>query len=267
MLLPRVLTALVGIPALLYFMHLGGLAYWALITVIAGLALHEYAAVLWLGGRGVQRWLSVLGGAALAGAVGLDGTRMPGLPALVLTALTAAAVLREVFRKEHSLDRAALTVFGALFVGWGLGHLPLVRGLEKGELWTYLIFAAVWTCDSAAYFVGRGLGKHKLAEVISPKKTWEGAAGGLAGAFAAVFIARGLFLREVLSLPLAVGTALLVGTLGQVSDLAQSLVKRAAGAKDSSSLLPGHGGLFDRMDSFLLLAPAYYYLLVFFGSR
>ena len=269
MLLPRVLTALVGIPALLYFMHLGGLSYWALVTAIAALALHEYATVLWLGGRGVQYWLTVLGGAALAASVGLDGAQgsSRGLPAVVLTGLTAVAVLRELFRKEHSLDRAALTLFGALFVGWGLGHLPLVRGLEAGEAWTMLLFVAVWTCDSAAYFAGRSLGRHKLAEVISPKKTWEGAVGGLAGAFAAVCAARGLFLQDELGVGLAAAAALLVGTLGQVSDLCQSLVKRAAGVKDSASLLPGHGGIFDRMDSFLLLAPAYYYLLKFFGCR
>lgn len=269
MLLPRILTALVGIPSLLYFMHLGGLSYCMLITVIAALALHEYAMVLWLGGRGVQYWLTVLGGAALAAAVGLDGGRgsQQGLPAVVLTCLIAISVLRELFRKEHSLDRASLTLFGALFVGWGLGHLPLVRGLEKGEAWTMLIFVTVWICDSTAYFTGRGFGRHKLAEVISPKKTWEGAVGGLVGAFVAVFAARGLFLHEELSIPLAVSVALLVGTLGQVSDLCQSLVKRAAGVKDSASLLPGHGGVFDRMDSFLLLAPGYYYLLVFFGCR
>lgn len=264
MLLPRILTALVGIPALLYFMHLGGLAYWLLITSIAALALHEYATVLWLGGRGVQRGLVVLGGAFVAGAVGLDGAPWPskGLPALAVTLVTAAAVLRELFRTEHSLDRAALTVFGALFVGWPLGHLPLIRGLEDGAAWTYLLFVTVWVCDSAAYFTGMGLGRHKMAEVVSPKKTWEGAVGGLFGALAAVFAARAFFFSEVLSLPMAAAVGLLVGTVGQASDLCQSLVKRASGVKDSASLLPGHGGLFDRMDSFLLLAPLYYYLLL-----
>lgn len=264
MLIPRILTALVGIPALLYFMHLGGLSYWLLVTSIAGLALYEYATVLWLGGRGVQRWLTVFGGAFVAAAVGLDGAPWPvkGLPALALTAVTALAVLRELLRKEHSLDRAALTVFGVMFVGWGLGHLPLVRGLERGEAYTYLLFVTVWVCDSAAYFAGRSLGKHKLAEVISPKKTWEGAVGGLLGAFAAVFAARSWFLSDLLSVPTAFAVALLVGTVGQASDLCQSLVKRASGVKDSASLLPGHGGVFDRMDSLLLLTPLYYYLLL-----
>lgn len=264
MLIPRVLTALVGIPALLYFMHLGGLSYWMLVTAIAALALYEYATVLWLGGRGVQRWLTVLGGTFVAAAVGLDGAPWPvkGLPALALTLVTAAAVMRELLRKEHSLDRAALTVFGVMFVGWGLGHLPLIRALERGESWTYLLFVAVWVCDSAAYFAGRGLGRHKLAEVVSPKKTLEGAVGGLLGAFAAVFAMRSLFFSDIVSAQAAVAVALLVGVVGQASDLCQSLVKRASGVKDSASLLPGHGGVFDRMDSLLLLAPLYYYLLL-----
>lgn len=256
---------MVGIPALLYFMHLGGLAYWLLVTSIAALALHEYATVLWLGGRGVQRGIVVLGGTFVAAAVGLDGAIWPskGLPALAVTLVTAVAVLRELFRTEHSLDRAALTVFGALFVGWPLGHLPLIRGLEDGAAWTYLLFVTVWVCDSAAYFTGKGLpGKYKMAEVVSPKKTWEGAAGGLIGALVAVFAARKLFFSEVLSVPMAAAVGLLVGTVGQASDLCQSLVKRASGVKDSASLLPGHGGMFDRMDSFLLLAPLYYYLLL-----
>ena len=124
-----------------------------------------------------------------------------------------------------------------------------------------LLFVAVWVTDSAAYFTGMAIGKNKLAQVLSPKKTWEGAIGGFLGAFATVFVARALFFHGQLSLPLALGLGVLVGVVGQASDLCQSLVKRASGVKDSASLLPGHGGLFDRMDSFLLLAPVYYYLL------
>jgi len=264
-LLPRVLTAIVGIPFFLYIIHLGGLPFASLIVGLAMLALHEYGTVLWLGGRGVQRGIVVIGGGAIAAAVSFGGS-LPAVDALVpmtLSAVVFAAVLREVLRKEHSLDRAALTVFGALFIGWTLGHLALLRDLRPdGRAWTFLLFASVWTCDSFAYFVGRSIGKRKLAPVISPGKSWEGFFGGIIGAFIVVFIARKAFLSSILSVPLAVTIALLVGTVGQISDLSQSLVKRAAGAKDSASLLPGHGGIFDRMDAFLLLAPTVYYLLL-----
>lgn len=265
MLLPRVLTAIVGIPFFLYLIHLGGLPFAGLIVGLTMLALHEYATVLWLGGRGVQRVLVVLGGGAVAAAIALGGTlpRADALVPMTITAVVFAAMLRELLRKEHSLDRAALTVFGAMFVGWTLGHLALLREIRPdGRAWTYLLFAAVWTCDSFAYFTGMSIGKRRLAPVISPKKSWEGLFGGVVGAFAAVFVARRFFLGSELTAPLAVGLSLLIGVGGQLSDLSQSLIKRAAGVKDSASLLPGHGGIFDRMDAFLLLAPAVYYLLL-----
>jgi len=265
-LLPRVLTALVGIPFLLFVIYLGGVPFGALIVGMTMLALHEYATVLWLGGRGVQRVLVVLGGGAVAAAAALGGTlpRADALVPMTITAVVFAAMLRELLRKEHSLDRAALTVFGAMFVGWTLGHLALLRELRPdGRAWTFLLFAAVWTSDSAAYFTGMAIGKRRLAPVISPKKSWEGLVGGVLGAFAAVFIARKTFMGAQLPVPLAVGLSLLIGIGGQASDLSQSLIKRAAGVKDSASLLPGHGGIFDRMDAFLLLAPAVYYLLLF----
>jgi len=262
-LLPRILTAAVGIPLLLYVIELGGVPFAALVVGLAVLALHEYAMVLWMGGRGVQRLWTVLGGGLMAASVAAAGQSFPGrgLLGMSLAVVVTAAVLSEVFRKEHSLDRASLTVFGAVFIGWTLGHLVLIRELvPHGKSLTYLLFASVWTTDSAAYFTGRAVGRHKLAEVISPKKTWEGAVGGLAGALAAVFIAQRFFLQDALN-PLTAGAlGLLIGVVGQISDLAQSLVKRAAGTKDSAALLPGHGGIFDRMDSFLFLAPLYYYL-------
>lgn len=271
MLLPRVLTALAGIPAFLYLIRLGGPPYLVLVCSSAVLALYEYALVLWSGGRGIQRFWTVVGGFLVCAAVALDGAGKAsaagiGLVHLTLSLVLAVALLSELLRREHSLDRAALTVFGVLFIGWTLGHLVLIRDLvPNGESFTYLLFLAVWTADTAAYFSGKALGKRRLAEVISPKKTWEGAAGGLLGALAVFWLARKFFLPELYSAKAALGLGLLVGILGQSSDIAQSLVKRASGAKDSSHLLPGHGGVFDRMDSFLLLAPVYYYVLLACG--
>ncbi len=271
MLLPRILTAIVGIPFFLYMIHLGAVPYMVFVIGLAVLALHEYAMILWLGGRGVQRFLTVAGGGLLALSVALEGAGSRaaggiGMVHIVVTGVVVTVILREILRKEHSLDRAAVTVFGTLFIGWTLGHLVLIRDrVPHGEYFTFLLFVAVWASDTCAYVAGRAFGKRKLAKIISPKKTWEGALGGLLGALATVWFARKLFLAEVYSPGAAVGLGLLIGTLGQVSDLGQSLIKRAAGAKDSSSLLPGHGGVFDRMDSFLLLAPVFYYVLLVFG--
>lgn len=268
MLLPRVLTAAVGIPLVLYFIFVGGVPFVAFVLALTVLALHEYATLLWLGGRGVQRALTVAGGGAVALALALAGpggfgTLGGALMHLTLTGVVLAALLTELFRKEHSLDRAAVSVFGTLFIGWTLAHLALIRDLgPNGRAWTFLLFAAVWATDTAAYFAGRALGRRKLAAVVSPKKTWEGAAGGALAAVLAVWLARGFFPEGALPPVLALVLGLLIGVVGQLSDLCQSLVKRAAGAKDSGTLLPGHGGVFDRMDSFLLLAPLYYYVLL-----
>ncbi|HBL15365.1 MAG TPA: phosphatidate cytidylyltransferase [Elusimicrobia bacterium] len=264
MLLPRVLTAAVGIPVFLYLIELGGIPFIALSVGLAVLALHEYATVLHMGGRGVQRVLTVLAGALACLSVALSGRAFPGegLTGLALTAIVASVVLRELLRKEHSLDRAALTLFGTFFIGWTLGHLVLIRDSSAdGKLLTFMLFSAVWGCDILAYTVGLTVGRRRLAEVISPKKSWEGTVGGLLGAVAVVWIFRTLWMPE-LALWKTWTLALLIGVVGQLSDLSQSLVKRASGVKDSGGILPGHGGVFDRMDSFFLLAPLYHYFLL-----
>lgn len=255
-LLPRVLTAVVGIPLLLGVIHLGGLAFAAFVTGIAALSLYEYTLILSIGRRPTQGWLAVASGAALAACEAFDGPT-----GLALAASVAAALFYEMSRRERSLERLALSLFGAVMFGWMPAHLAQVRDLRPyGERMTFLLFVTVWAMDSAAYFVGRAVGKRKLAPEISPKKTWEGAIAGFIAAFGVVFAFRA-GLPEALPLPRALAVAFLIGTTGQLSDLAESLVKRAVGVKDSGALLPGHGGVMDRFDSFILAAPAVYYCL------
>ncbi len=257
MLLPRVLTALVGIPLMLWLVHAGGLAYGLFVTGIATLCCYEYALMLRLGGRPVQLVPTIVIGAALAACAALGG---PLAPALAGGA--ALSVLVEMAAKTHSLDRVALTLFGAVFAGWMPAHLALIRDLRPhGEAFAFLTFAAVWTMDSAAYFAGRGLGRNALAPVLSPKKTWEGAAAGFAAAVIVALIFQKTSLRDALSPLQAALIGALIGVAGQMSDVAESMIKRDAGAKDSGALLPGHGGVFDRFDSYILCAPAVYWAL------
>ena len=257
MLLPRVLTALVGIPLMLYLVNAGGMAYGLFVTGICALCCYEYALMLRLGGRPVQFVLTVALGAALAACAALGGP----LP-LVLAGGAALVVLLEMFSKEHSLDRVALTLFGALFAGWMPAHLALIRDLRPhGEAFAFLTFSAVWAMDTAAYAAGRGFGRHALAPTLSPKKTWEGAAAGFAAAIAVCLAFQKFKLYESVSPLQAVVIGVIIGSMGQLSDLAESMVKRDVGAKDSGALLPGHGGVFDRFDSYILCAPAVYYAL------
>ena len=257
MLLPRVLTAVVGIPLMLYLVHAGGVAFSLFVTGIAALCCYEYAMMLRLGGRPVQFLTTVVLGGAFAACAALT------VPlGLTLTAGVAVIALVEMFSPAHSLDRAALTLFGALFAGWMPAHLALIRDLRPhGEAFLFMTFVSVWCMDTAAYAVGKTLGRHPLASVLSPKKTWEGAAGGFAASLGVCSLFSHFVLKDALPLSWALAAGAVIGTAGQLSDLAESMVKRDAGIKDSGALLPGHGGVFDRFDSFILCAPAIYYFL------
>lgn len=242
---------------MLYLVHAGGLAYGLFVTAISALCCYEYALMLRLGGRPVQFVPTVALGAATAACAALGGPLAPTLAAGV-----ALVVLVEMAAKEHSLDRVALTLFGVLFAGWMPAHLAMIRDLRPhGEAFAFLTFAAVWSMDTAAYAAGRGFGRNKLAPVLSPKKTWEGAAAGFAAAIAVCLAFQKFKLYESVTPLQAVVIGAVIGTMGQLSDLAESMVKRDAGVKDSGALLPGHGGVFDRFDSYILCAPAVYYAL------
>ena len=160
---------------------------------------------------------------------------------------------------------------GILYIGWLLSYMVALR-LEPGttaspDAGRNFVFLALFTTfgsDTAAYFIGRALGKHKLAPQISPGKTWEGA---IAGLFGAVIISLLFTLNTPLQLPLSYGQAILLGVLisifGQLGDLAESLLKRNSGVKDSGSLMPGHGGLLDRMDSVVFAGVVVYLYYIF----
>jgi phosphatidate cytidylyltransferase len=154
-------------------------------------------------------------------------------------------------------------LFGPEFPSWQFA-IPVVPDLTKAQIidrWGgYLvmsILASIWVCDSAAYFFGRFFGRHKLLERVSPGKTWEGAIAGFIASVGAILAARYFFLPFI-AFRDAIVIGLIVGVFGQLGDLAESLLKRDAGAKDSSHIIPGHGGAFDRFDSLLFVAPLVY---------
>jgi len=174
---------------------------------------------------------------------------------------TLFSALFFLFRVEDikkSATEFALVVSGLLYVPLLLGHLVLARSLPYGIQWIFLLMVVVMSGDTGAYYVGSSLGRHKLYPLVSPNKSIEGAAGGLAGSLLGAFIARWTFFPE---LPVAdcLLTALIIGPLGQVGDLFESLLKRSFGVKDSGTIIPGHGGMLDRLDSILFAAPAVYY--------
>jgi phosphatidate cytidylyltransferase len=169
---------------------------------------------------------------------------------------------------EAMLDAVWTTLLPILFVGLTLGHTIALRALpgELGSDLLLLLLVCVTLSDTAAYYVGSSIGRHRMAPAISPKKSWEGLAGGVAGGVLGAFVGVLWFFQK-----LTPGHALAIGVLvslcGAIGDLAESMVKRAAGRKDSSALLPGHGGMLDRLDGLLVAAPVlYYYWRVFLSG-
>jgi phosphatidate cytidylyltransferase len=153
-------------------------------------------------------------------------------------------------------------VAGILYIGWLLSNFVILRNLEDGRGWVFLAILSTFASDSSAYFAGRALGKHKMAPYISPKKTWEGAAAGIAGAIIACTILVYLFHLPV-NYWQAIILGILVSVMGQLGDLVKSLFKRNVEVKDSGNVLPGHGGFLDRMDSLAFAGVTVYYFVAF----
>ena len=168
-------------------------------------------------------------------------------------------------QKQGAFTDWSWTFAEILYVGWLLGYLVALRGLDNGRSWVFLAIFVTFGSDSAAYFIGSSFGKHKLAPTISPKKTWEGAVGGLAGAAAVSLLF--LFIKPVqltsyLNWWQLVIIALSISAVGLMGDLVESLFKRNTGVKDSGTIFPGHGGMLDRMDSIVFAVVLVYYIVV-----
>jgi len=207
----------------------------------------------------------------------LIGPRAPIPPAILFTVpligvlggvLLGAVVSRRT--PQEMVETSVATLFPVLFVGVPLGFLTGLRALsdeEMGRDLVVLLLVVVWVGDSAAYYIGSLAGRHPLAPTLSPRKSIEGAVAGIAGGVGGAILGHFWWFHR-LPIPHAVAIGLLLGVTGIAGDLAESALKRAAGSKDSSSLLPGHGGFLDRIDSLLFAGPAlyYYYVALLLGS-
>ena len=211
--------------------------------------------------------LALLGAATLAAEEGHAAGYDPGgfFAACVVGSFLAAAVLETAGGQcKGAGSSAALSVFAGVYTAFPPAYMILLRGRPggKGLYYFLLLTAAVWANDTAAYFAGSAWGRRKLAPAISPGKTWEGAAAGLAGAGLAGLGMAAAFGREPWS---ALMLGVFLGLCGQLGDLFESMLKRDFGVKDSGSFLPGHGGVLDRFDSLFFAAPLLYYLLLVLG--
>lgn len=178
---------------------------------------------------------------------------------IVLSSIYFLATFTTLEKLPFFPSSIAITFFGAVYVGFTLDFFYPLRA-EWGPFYLYFLFAVIFLGDTGAYFVGKLMGRHKMTPIASPNKTWEGSFGGILFACAGALAAQQLLLRD---LPIwkAILCGILVHAVAQVSDPLESLFKRAVGVKDSSNILPGHGGFLDRIDSLILATPVFFYLL------
>jgi len=254
----RIYTILVLAP-LVYAVirYLPPLAFSGVVALAGGLALFEFYRMCFGGRR--HSWLIGIGLTGFAALI--LGTHRPDIlvPTLLATLIGIISVpLLSRAPLEQSLRDGAMTLFGVLYLGLTLGTLSMTRLLPQGEWLIFFLLLVTWASDTGAYYVGTLYGRHRLAPMISPKKTVEGLVGGLIGAIIVAYAARWWFLPELSSLDCLILATLLTIT-GLWGDLTESAMKRSVGMKDSGGILPGHGGMLDRLDSLLFTAPVFYY--------
>ncbi len=257
----RVATAVVLFPIAVWFpMMRDGRPFALLAAAAAAVAASELILMFATVGLAEAFGIAVAGAIPLMAAVGAKGELLPDWSGLALAGATVVLLTMFLFRRSplEEIPRAmSVVVLSWLYCGLLIGAVVAVRHLF-GWQWVIMAYVVTWANDTFAYFTGHAIGRHKMYERISPKKTWEGFAGGIAGSVLGALAVRWLLLRGGLTPGSAVVVGLGAAVLGPLGDLAESMVKRAAGVKDSGRIIPGHGGLLDRIDALLFVAPWIY---------
>lgn len=257
----RVASAVIAVPAFVWVVVWAPAWLFTAVVVAASAAASlELTRMLEHAGRPVYKWLGVIGAAAVTA-----GFAAPSATAAVLGLAIGLILSAPVWSgAPPATEPAANTLLSVLYIGWMLGYGILLHDLPHGAALVLFLAGVTWVGESVAYLVGSTLGRHKLAPVISPGKTVEGA---MAQVFASVVAGAGLGLWLLPSCGVAPGLAAgaVIGVVGQVGDLAESVIKRSVGTKDTGALIPGHGGVLDRIDSLLFNLPAFYFFTMLTG--
>ena len=258
----RILSSILFLPVFVLIVYYGTPAYFFILLSFALLVgLFEFFSMMEKSGKECYRTPGILFGwlllwAAFSGKQGF-------IPLVFAVALVAVFCYRLFLQKDlhNAVEGISSTLFGIVYLGLLTGYLMLLRNLEQGYKYIFLLFLVTWMGDTAAYYVGSSLGRKKLYPRISPNKTILGSLGGLLGSTGGAFIAKYWFFPELGSGDCLV-LGILLGIFGQLGDLCESLLKRSTGVKDSGGIIPGHGGILDRVDSILFSAPLLYYYFI-----
>jgi phosphatidate cytidylyltransferase len=253
----RILVSAAGIPLVLWLVYLGGWPMFGLAAVAALVALHE---LYWM-----TRTLRPVVLAGYLGALAaLLGATLGGAD-WALAGLMSTLLVAFVIKGGVSTVSVSVTLLGVAWIGLGLAHALLLRDIdEHGVLAVYAVLLAVWAGDAAAYFVGRLVGRHKLAPTVSPGKSWEGLIAGTVATVAVTFFA--VYEASFLTISESLVLGVVIAVVAPLGDLFESALKRDADVKDSGRLLGGHGGVLDRIDALLFAWVAAYYVVVAFGA-
>lgn len=253
----RALSTLVLLPLFLWMVMAGPLWLFGTIIVLLGaLGQWEFTGMFERAGVRTLRALGLVGGVLVTASFALPVSERVMLTAVLLGALTAALWQQRLGKMEW--QPAVVTVFGILYVNWLLGYAFWLRDLESGKEWVLLLVWVTWLGETAAYLVGSTAGRHRLAPMVSPKKTVEGAVAQLVVSVLAAVLAQVWFF-PALGLAGAALVGLILGVSGQIGDLVESALKRSVDTKDTGRLIPGHGGVLDRIDSLLFNTPVLFY--------
>ncbi len=264
----RIIVAILAIPLVLAACYFGNLFFLTFTIGIGIIAFHEFAELARQKDYFVNKPIGYTGTAFIILNVyfGLIET------ANVLLIIVVLTLISELFRNNKSaLANSGSTLLAIFYPGLFASYIlqlrefysPTTSNYSDGAFVIISILAGIWFCDSAAYFIGSMIGKHKLFPRVSPKKSWEGAIAGFVFSIVGVGLIK-YFFMDFLIWQHAVFFGIIIGTVGQTGDLVESLFKRDAGVKDSSSLIPGHGGILDRFDSLLLVAPVIFLYMHYF---
>lgn len=256
----RVVVALVSLPLLyLTIMYLPPIVFALLLVGVALIALSEFYEMYHLGRA--LKYVGLLSGSALVMATFAYNEYVFDI--LMIAAMILLAT--RLFGKRvpaSSLADIAPAVVGLVYVPGLLAFQGLIR--QRGPEWILFLYATVWAADSCAYYIGKGFGKRKLYPSVSPNKTVAGAVGSLVGGIVAALLLRSFVIRELGVAPIML-IGMTIGTLSIVGDLVESMFKRDAGVKDSGNILPGHGGILDKIDGALFAGPFLYWTLRYLG--
>ncbi len=265
----RVWVSVFTIPLILAASYFGNLFFFMFVLMIALVSFYEYGALVKNKGAEVNLLLGYLAIIFLLTNQYNSFFDTYSFILLLIVLLTGI----ELFRNKNSaIYNTGSTLLGIFYIGLFSSSLIGVREFyhkadnvyNQGGLLIIALFLTIWVCDSAAFFGGTALGKHKLFPRVSPNKSWEGAFLGFIFAIVAMILSKVIFL-DFLDWTSAIALGIIIGAIGQIGDLIESLIKRDAGVKDSSNLIPGHGGIFDRFDSVLYTAPVVLLYLKYFG--